>query len=342
MNLNDIAKRAGVSRSTVSRVINGDDYVSEKTRQKVMRVIEEVGFSPNPAARILRTQRTEVIGVVIPRPLSDVFSATDPYYYNAIIQGISEVTQRRGYAMLVWVGNVSESAEQFYQRILKNRLMDGLVIVASVIGEELLVKDLLKNETPFVLLGRPINFADQVSYVTVDNVAAAEEAVKHLFSQGKRRIAHITGDWDNVDSHDRLEGYKRALRAFNIPYDENLVVHGRYDRQTGYSATKLLLAEHDIDAVFAGSDLIGVGVIEAAQEQGLNVPHDLAIVAFDDFPIAAKYNLTTIRQPINRKAVDATTLLIDLIEDKVKPPKQKLLATQLVIRETCGYIVQKE
>jgi DNA-binding LacI/PurR family transcriptional regulator len=307
-----------------------------------MQVIDEVGFSPNAAARILRTQRTEVIGVVIPRPLSDVFSATDPYYYNAVIQGISEATHSRNYAMLVWVGNVEESAEQFYQRILKNRLMDGLVIVASVMGEELLVKDLLKNDTPFVLLGRPMNYADQVSYVTVDNVSAAEEAVKHLFSQGRRRIAHITGDWDNVDSRDRLEGYKRALRAFNIPYDENLVVHGRYERQTGYSATKRLLTEQDFDSVFAGSDLIGVGVIQAAHEHGLNVPHDIAVVAFDDFPIASQYNLTTIRQPITRKAGDATDLLLDLIEGKVESPKQKLLATQLVIRESCGYIVRKE
>ncbi len=338
MNLEDIAKRAGVSRSTVSRVVNGQEYVSERTRRKVLAVIDEVGFSPNPAGRMLVTQRTQVIGIVIPYPLQYVFSGDDPYYYNTVLQTITDVSYSRDYATLLWVGNAQEEDHLFYQRILKNRLMDGLVIVASVTGEEPLVDQLLKNGTPFSMVGTPMSSADQINYSTIDNVAAAEQAVSHLISVGRRKIAIITGEIDNIDAQERLIGYENALRNAEIPIDPALIVKAYFTRTSGYREMKQLL-DKDIDALFASSDLIGIGAINAIQEAGLRVPEDIAVVGFDDFPVASQATppLTTIRQPIVKKTALATEILLDILDGEVTGPKQVILPTQLVIRQSCGY-----
>jgi len=149
MNLEDIARRAGVSRSTVSRVINNEPYVSARTRAKVMAVIEEVGYAPNPAARMLVTRRTHVIGVVIPRELVVVFE--DAYYFPTLLQGIAEATQERDYATLLWVGNSKEDEHRLYERILKNRLMDGLLI-ASATRQMGITRRLVAQHIPFVMV----------------------------------------------------------------------------------------------------------------------------------------------------------------------------------------------
>lgn len=337
MKLEDIARQAGVSRSTVSRVINGERYVSETTRRKVMAIIEAEGFIPNPAARALVTQRTNVIGVVIPHPLQDVFSADDPHYFSTIIQGISDTTQRRDYATLLWLGNSNEDASRFYRRVLQYRMMDGLVIIASIEGEEMLVSNMLDNDTPFVMIGRPLQHADKISYVNVDNERAAKQAVQHLFSQGRKRIGTITGDPENVDARDRLQGYRKAFLALGLRIDDQLIVHGRFTREWGYICMKQLLIQN-VDAVFAANDSIAAGAMDAIQEVGLRVPEDIAVIGFDDLPLATSTTpgLTTVRQPIHGKAARATALLLDLIEGKVQTPAQVLLPTQLVIRHTCG------
>ena len=337
MKLEDIARQAGVSRSTVSRVINGERYVSAETRHKVMRIIEAEGFTPNPAARALVTQRTSVIGVVIPHPLQDVFSADDPHYFSTIIQGISDQTQQRDYATLLWLGNSNEEASRFYRRVLQYRMMDGLVIIASIDGEEMLVENLLENNIPFVMIGRPLHVPTAINYVSIDNVNAAQQAIKHLFSQGKTRIATITGDIENADGLDRLQGYRHALQNLGLPVNENLIAKGRFSREWGYRCMKQLLTQ-DVDAVFAANDSIALGALEAIAEAGLSVPEDIAVVGFDDLPLAGQTSpgLTTIRQPIYDKAARASELLLDLLEDKTPSPTQILMPTQLVIRHSCG------
>ncbi len=252
MNLEDIAKKAGVSRSTVSRVINGEPYVSEKTRKKVLEVIEAVGFSPNPAARMLVTQRTNVIGVVMPHPVQDLFASDNPYYHATLLQGISDVVRDRGYAMLLWLSHPEEETQVFYRRILSNRLMDGLLIIATLTTERGLIEGLLESKTPFVLTSRPIEHEDKISYVTMDNVWAAQHAVQHLINLGRRHIATITGDIDNVDAQDRFLGYQKALRGAGIPIDDNLIAYGMFNSnsQSGYTCMKQILHRSEqVDAV---------------------------------------------------------------------------------------------
>ncbi len=334
--LEDIAQLAGVSRSTVSRVINNHPNVREHTRAKVLQVIEETGFRPNPAARTLVTQCTQVIGMVIPTTLNVVFE--DPTYYPTLLQGVAEAANERDYGMLLWMGQSGEDEARFHQRILQNRLMDGLVIASAREGDPL-VEHLIESKLPFTMVERPFKFHDQISYVSVDNVRAAQIAVEHLLGLGYRRIGTVTGAMDNADGQDRLTGYKNALQRAGVPIDDNLVVEGRFTYQTGYLGMKQLLKQaQDIEAVFTASDRTAMGVLQALNDVGLRVPDDIALVSFDDMLYSAEATppLTTIRQPTTQQGADATSLLIDLIEGVVQGPRQILLPTQLVIRESCG------
>jgi LacI family transcriptional regulator len=318
MRLEDIARRAGVSRSTVSRVINNEPYVDSQTREKVMQVIEQVGFVPNPGARMLVTQRTQVLGIVIIRPTPAIVFE-DPHFFPEMLQGVVQVAQARDYATLLWLGYSSEDQSTLSERVLKNRLMDGLVITST--ADTPLISHLLATQIPFVMVERPTRFEEQISYVSVDNVLAGRTAVEHLINVGRRRIGIICGPLSGSDGQDRLQGYKDALLMASIPFDPDLVVEGS-----------------KVDAVFASSDMMAVGALDALQEGGWRVPEDVAVVGFDDLPIARDTNppLTTIRQPIQQKGWQATRLLIDLLEGAVEGPKQILLPTQLVIRQSCG------
>lgn len=332
MNIKDIAQKAGVSRSTVSRVLNNHRYVSEETRAKVLAVIEAENYNPNPSARALVTQRTYIVGVVIPHPFDVLFG--DIFYHPLLLQGVSDTVQNNDYAMLLWLGQTDKDEEQLYKRILQNRLMDGLIIASAIVSPTLISK----LELPFVMMERPVGVEDHhINYVNVDNIQAAQSIVEHLILAGRRRIGIITSRLETIpDALDRLEGYKRALRGARLPFDPDLVVEGRFDRPTGYMAMQVLLQYEDIDAVFAANDAMALGALDALAEAGKRVPDEVAVVGFDDIPPAATAGLTTVRQSFQQRGVKAASLLLDIIEGRVSGPRQILLPTQLVIRKTCG------
>lgn len=331
-NIEDIAKAAGVSRSTVSRVLNNDQYVSQTTRQRVMAIIEREGYSPNPAARALVTQRTQSIGVMIPHDLATIFD--NPWYFPTLLQGVSDRTTERGYAMLLWMGK-SESAEDLlYRRITTNRLMDGL-LVASATGDNPLIPHLLESGLPFVTVERPAVHGDRINYVTLDNIEGARTAVSHLARLGRRRIGIITGALNNMDGVDRLVGYKQALMQAGLPIDPALIFEGNWDQPSGTVGARRLI-QNGADAIFACNDIMALGVFEGAAEMGVSIPHDIALVGFDDLPLSAPVPLTTIRQPLRQKGSAAIDLLLDLIEERTVGPQHIFLPTQLVIRQSCG------
>lgn len=337
MSLEEVAKKAGVSRATVSRVINDEQYVSEATRQKVLRVIEEEGYAPNAAARALAKQQTQVIGIVVPDTLQDILVNDNPYYYPIVLQGITDTAHSADYATLLWMLHSTQDERRYYQHILKNRLTDGLLIVAAVISESFLITELVKKKVPFVIISQPLNNHESMSYVGIDNVAAAQEAVQHLARLGNKRIGTITGKLDNREGLDRLRGYEQGIKLSGLPYRANLIAEGYFSRQSGYIGMKELLKQ-GVDAVFSASDVMAVGALEAVRESGLRVPEDIAIVGFDDLPLATQVKpaLTTIHQPIAKKASIATSTLIGIIEGRMQPPVQVRLPTQLIIRDSCG------
>jgi len=332
LNLEDIAKEAGVSRATVSRVINNEAYVSEKTRQHVQDVIEKMGYTPNLRGRILATGRTNIIGVVIPQSLATVFD--DQFYFPTLLNGVAQAANQRNYAMLLWIQESSTDEERFYERILKNHLMDG-VLLASTQQDNPFIPRLLDMDIPLAMVENPNQWASYINYVDVDNHGAAMVAIKHLYKQGRRRIGHITGALNNIDGIRRLEGYKQALKELGIPYHSEFVIEGNFESKSGYMGMQTLLKAH-VDAVFCANDQMALGALKALDELGVRVPGDIAIVGFDDLPTSERNKLTTIHQPIHTKGAQVTHLLLDQIEGISDGARHVLLPTHLVIRETCG------
>jgi len=330
-NLEDIAKIAGVSRSTVSRVINNQPNVSEDTRRRVLSVIEEHNFRPNIAARALVTQQTRVLSVVIPKAVSDTF--TDPYF-PTLIQGAMTAASQQEYAVMLWIGNAAEDEERFFQRILSNSLFDG-VIVASALTDDPLRLWLQRAGFPYVFIGAPQD--ESLNYVDVDNVQAGQAAVSHLIRLGYQRIGTLAGPQKLGAAIDRLKGYRLALERAGRRIDNDLIIESQFTEVAGYMNMKKLLQRH-VDAVFAASDVIAFGAMRAIREQGLRIPQDVAVIGFDDIDSAAQAfpPLTTVRQPILEEGAAAARVLIDLIQKRVEGPQRVLLNTELIIRDSCG------
>jgi LacI family transcriptional regulator len=329
--LEEIAQVAGVSRSTVSRVINNEPNVRQEVRQRVWQVVDEMGYHPNVAARSLVSRRSQTLGVIIPETVNTVF--VDPFFPQVLRGTADAANESKYYLMLSMVSQPLE--EDFYRRALRSQMLDGVVIVSSRVGDPLIPR-LLQDHIPFVTIGRRLHHPD-VSYVDADNVRGARMATEHLLQHGRRRVATITGPSNMVPGLDRREGYRAALREAGLPINENLVAEGDFTEAGGYAAVEQLLPLEP-DAVFVASDLMAVGALRALRQAGRRVPDDVALVGFDDAPVAAYTNppLTTVRQPIYDLGVTAIKLLLRLLETETEGPLRTILATELVVRASCG------
>ena len=334
LNLEDIARLSGVSRSTVSRVINSSPNVSEVTRKRVLEIIEEHNFSPNTVARSLVTQRMRVLGIYIPYLVRDVFA--DPYF-PMLLQAITTRANEQDHDVMLWLRGQNVSLPDLHRRVLDNRVADGIILTSTSLDDTLL-GSLIERERPYVLNGRPIKNADETNYVDAANRLGARQAVEHLLRLGRRRIATITGRTDISSGYDRWQGYLDAIKNSDFGLDESLVFTGDYTENSGYIGMRALLHAKP-DAVFAGSDQMALGVLRALREAGIRVPDDIAVVGFDDMSSAATTTppLTTIRQPVQRLGYLATEGLIGILDGTITPPFQVSLPTQLVIRESCGF-----
>ncbi|NMC86743.1 MAG: LacI family transcriptional regulator [Anaerolineaceae bacterium] len=330
LTLEDIAEKSGVSRSTVSRVINGDEKVKSETRERVMKVIQEYNFQPNLAARGLAARRTNIIGLVTPAGVSELF--TDPYFPQ-LIRGVTAACNAQQYSVMLWLADL-EFERRTINQILHNGLLDG-VVVSSMVMDDPIVQSLYQSKMPFVLVGRHPKL--DVNYIDVDNTQGGMDATLHLLKQNHHRVATITGPLNMVGGFDRYQGYQKALQSRQIPLEEALVVEGSFTEESGYQGMKKLLEQHP-DAVFAASDMMAMGAIRAIREAGLRIPEDVAVVGFDDLPAASQVMppLTSIRQPVVRMGSLAADMLIDLIHHPREQTQHLLLATELIVRSTCG------
>lgn len=332
LTLEKIAKLSGVSRSTVSRVINQHQSVRPEVRERVWSVIEETGYQPNMAARTLASNRSGVIALVIPRVVSSLFA--DPYF-PYLIQGISQGTNANNLTLTLFLFHSEDEEQMIYRRVLRTGLIDGVIIASSLIDDPLIPK-LIEQETPFVAVGR-LDESLVASYVDVDNQTGAITAVNHLLRNGSQRIGTITGRLDMTPGQDRLQGFLDALRMRGISASPELIVEGDFSEVGGYSAMRLLLRSEP-DAVFIASDTMALGALRAIDEAGLSVPDDIAIVAFDDLPPSkrARPPLTVVRQPVRRTGLTAVDTLVDILQHGKSPPRHIILDTQLIVRDSCG------
>ncbi len=332
LTLEDIAKQAGVSRSTVSRVVNDHPNVREDVRKRVQEVIQNTGYQPHAAARTLASQHSWMLGLVLPRSISSFF--TDPYFPR-LTQGIAQACNQYNYTLGLFLIGTKEDEEKIFPRVSRKGLLDGLLLQSDQIGDQL-ADQLIHSNIPLVIIGRPFYNKD-VSYIDVDNINGAFIAVSHLIRLGYQRIGTITGMATRTVSIDRKEGYTKALIERGRDIDETLVVEGDFTEAGGYYAMQQMLTAKP-DAVFAASDIMALGAMRAVRDAGLRVPEDVAMVGFDDLPLATipEPRLTTVRQPVYQFGVKAVEILLDLIENGTKPPRRVIMETELIIRNSCG------
>lgn len=333
LTLEEIGRIAGVSRSTVSRVINDHPNIRPAVRQRVEDVIRQTGYQPNSAARSLASRQSRVFGLVMPSILQSAFA--DPYY-PLVIQAISHACNQNDYTPALFLFQTPEEEEKVSQRIVASGLIDGLIITADTINSTFVSK-IQQYEIPFVQIGRPPKSnAAAISYVDVDNEAGAYLAASHLVQLGYRRIGQLATS-HNTAGADRDAGFRHALADRGLELDEALVNVSDFSEAGGYQAMQALLDQQP-DAVFAQSDAIALGAVRAIRDRGLRVPDDIAVVGFDDMPLAANADppLTTIRQPINRTGMLAVDTLIDIVRTTPEPARHIVLPVELVIRASSG------
>ncbi len=327
MTIGEIAKLAGVSKTTVSRVLNNKPDVKAETREKILELIEQNNFHPNAFAKAIMSQKSNSLGLIIPYEAEYIFS--NPFYVE-VLRGVSTQANIMGYYL-----NVCYPHDQNYVEIFKQKRVDGLILISPGSKHLSIIDSLKKEGAPFVATAK-IPSENDLTYVDVNNFDGGIMATEHLIMLGHSRIGFI-GKPTMTSSTDRFDGYKEALKNHQIQYDENLVrVSETSSIEGGYLSTKELLdSKHRPTAIFLTNDLLALGALKAIGEKGLNVPKDISVVGFDDIPMAHYVTppLTTVHQPAYEKGVEACKILVNYLQNRT-PLRSKLLDLKLVVRES--------
>jgi DNA-binding LacI/PurR family transcriptional regulator len=327
----DIAKLAGVSKSTVSRALNNSPLISEDTRMRIQAIAREHHFATHQGARCLSLQRSDTIGLIIPfyESCSTSHLITDSFFVD-ILRGIMLTLAEYGYDLLI--GQPSKDAPGDVQRYLESKRADGLILLGCQ-GYLDAISNIFGSEAPIIVWGA----AREQIYCSVncDNVAGGHLAAQHLLDTGRKRIAFLGGYRGEPEVKLRYQGYASALQATGIGVDANLVRYGDYTSEAGYAhMQELLAASPDIDGVFSCSDSMAIGAMEAIREQGRRVPDDIAVVGFDDITLASYCSppLTTIRQNLVKSGDMLVRNLMQYLQDGIIT--RTILPVELVIRKS--------
>jgi len=325
----DLAKKLGISPSTVSRALSDHPDVSKETKYLVKKLAEELHYKPNPIARSLKFSKTTTIGVIVPEIRHDFFSSA--------ISGIEDVAYRCGYTIILCQSNESYEREVVNANVLMHHRVAGMLISISEntkSGEHF--QDIIRRKIPIVFFDR--EFEDiPISKVIVDDYKGAYEAVTFLIRKGYKRIAHISGPKELSICRRRKQGYLDALKNYNIPVDESLIINAGMRENDGYIAMdKILASSNKPDAVFCINDPVALGAFQKIKESGLTIPNDIGIVGFTNNQITKFTDppITTVEQPSFEMGKLAVEILIHIIEDKIKEPVVKILDTKLIIRNS--------
>lgn len=329
--ISDVAEKAGVSIATVSRVINGTTPVASETEQRVLKAIRELAFVPSTAARVLASRRTETLGLLLP----EIGGA----FFSPLLRGIEAEAKASGFDLLIHAtSHIPHASKPAAHRPLGEHNTDGLIVFIQSIDEKELSR-LYELNFPTVLLYQTPPSSLKIPAVTIENKTGAQMIVEHLIEvHNRRRIVFLRGPEGNEDSEWRELGYCEALDIHGIPFDPSLVGMGGFNEEDAQITIQELLNDDiDFDAVFGGDDDTAAGVISALTHAGKRVPEDVAVVGFDDVPIARymRPSLTTVRVPIEQVGREGVRQLVRLIRGEQAEPLV-LMQTELVIRESCG------
>ncbi len=325
----DIAKIAGVSKSTVSRALNNSPLISEETRGKIQRIAQSHNFEAHQGARCLSLQRSNTLALIIPIFNSSEHFMADPFFIE-ILRGVMPATSERKYDLLIAQPQSQEMSG--IKRYVDSKRADGLIMVCCYSYAETMT-ELAQQQVPLIVWGAEEN--QHYCTVNCDNTAGGRLATQHLLQLGRKRIAFLGGYRKAPETRWRCRGYTESLQQAGISPSQSLVTYGNYSSHSGYQRMTELLAHHqDIDAVFACSDLIALGAVSAIQENGRSVPQDISIVGFDNIPIAEHSNppLTTISQNISKAGEILVRNLMQHLTDGII--SQAVLPAKLILRKS--------
>ncbi|MGE5529116.1 MAG: LacI family DNA-binding transcriptional regulator [Patescibacteria group bacterium] len=325
--ISDVARSAGVSVATVSRVLNQSLKVKTATRERVLQAIESLQYAPDASAKALRSRRTNLIGVVIP----DVSSI----YYLELLKGIENTAIERGYNLIICDAQNSADRENEYMKLLSERRSDGLILINPLMPDAHIDR-LARQGFPLVLIGRESK-SGNVTSIVVQNQTGARQAMDHLIKHGHKRIAYIRG-MQHPDDEERFATYRAVLEEYSLGYDPQLVERGHFTEEGGARAFQRLAQRAKFTAVFAANDEMAVGAMEKAREAGLAIPKDLAVVGFDNIRLARHITpgLTTADMPKYQLGATAAKKLLGAMADDDIAYEKVVFRTELVIRQSCG------
>lgn len=325
VNLRDVAKLAGVSLATASRVMNDHPQVSEETRRRVLAAAEQLGYKPDES-KPRRQLASRVISLIVP----DVSSP----FYCAILQGVEREAFSQQFDLVLYT-TVGRSEVNVAERVAAAKNICGVIVVTPRHGEDRYLRE-IGAQLPVVVVDHRAE-GSGFPHITVDNLRAGFQATSYLIAQGHRRIGFISGPLNIESALDRLRGYRLALDEANIPYDEGLVLQGDFEQNTGYRLLKEWInAKPQPDAWFCSNDLMAAGAMQALVEHGIAVPDDVAVIGFDDLNIAQMTHppLTTMRQPIREMGEIAMRILLRLLDGEELETNRIVLNAELVVRES--------
>lgn len=324
ISIKDVAKHAGVSVATVSRVLNNSGYVGKDTRIKVEKAIKELNYKPNEVARSLFKKQSSAIGLIVP-------DITNPFFPE-LARAVEDTAIQLGYNVILCNSDEDENKEQNYLDVLQQQYVKGIIVSSNTMT----AKQIEQLNIPVVSIDRVISKG--LPTIVVENKKGAMMATRFLQSKGCRRIGHIKGTSGVVNAEERCEGYKEIVGG-EPWFKETYITEGQYDMQSSIQATLELLQRHpDIDGIFAANDIMAIGAIKAAYQLGRKVPQDIAIIGFDGISLskATTPELTTIQQPIYEMGEKATKMLVSLMERQqtVEQENYKILDVSLIERES--------
>jgi DNA-binding LacI/PurR family transcriptional regulator len=323
--IRDVARQAGVSHQTVSRVINQSEDVLPETRALVEKVIDQLGYRPSAIARSMARGQTHTLACISP-------NLTD-YTFASVIEGAETEARQHGYFLLSSSAADPDAFRELVDELVDRRRVDGLIIINPYIDERYRY---IPENFPIVFVGA-ISHGEEISSVCLDDENVAYEATKHLLSRGHKRIAMITGPMTEDCSQDRAKGYRRALQDAGISPDESMIVEGDWSATSGKDALLSLTAQHpDLNAIFAQNDRMAMGVLRAARDLELKIPSQLAVIGVDDMPLSSYFDppLTTMRQDMPLIGQEATRILLNIVQQKDISIRAIKLPAQLIVRQS--------
>ncbi|WP_138416247.1 LacI family DNA-binding transcriptional regulator [Aquibacillus sediminis] len=331
--IKDVAKKANVAPSTVSRVISDSPNISERTKRKVRKVMDEMGYYINLNARVLVQQSTQNIGIVMKN--STVESLHDPFF-PVVLQGISSYANKQEFSISLTTGDTEEAIFHDVEKMVQGKRVDGIIVTYSKDNDKV-VPYLLKCGIPFVVVGKPVIHTNEVMYVNNDNVQAAKEATEYLIQLGHDKIAFIAGDKEFEVSGSRTRGYKEAMQAHNLEVKDEYIKHSTNMESVENIVYQLLALSERPSAIIGTDDLATLHIMSVLRKNNINVPEDMSLISFNNTMVAKLVNpaVTSVDTNIFQLGYESARTLIEEIKEKSTFPKSVIIPTKLEIRDSC-------